>query len=153
MVALISDFYGNTAQVLAIAVLALVWNSDYFEQLRNSAFSDRTIWKRVNIRLYSTLVALVIIVEIGLCLTVLSGLFTNTTIWQLTVGAGVAFALITLFFRMFTRIWGLDAPPQTHQHSASVPEQIAQLDALRDKGTLTDKEFADKKSILLSQIR
>jgi Domain of unknown function (DUF4429)/Short C-terminal domain len=35
---------------------------------------------------------------------------------------------------------------------ASVPEQIAQLAALRDRGILTAEEFAAKKASLLSQI-
>jgi hypothetical protein len=34
----------------------------------------------------------------------------------------------------------------------SVPEQIAQLAALRDRGILTEQEFAAKKASLLSQI-
>lgn len=36
--------------------------------------------------------------------------------------------------------------------AASVPEQIAQLAALRDRGILTEAEFAAKKTNLLSQI-
>jgi len=35
---------------------------------------------------------------------------------------------------------------------ASVPEQIAQLAALRDQGILTEEEFSAKKTSLLSQI-
>jgi len=45
-----------------------------------------------------------------------------------------------------------NAQPQARQQAASIPEQIAQLAALRDQGILTDEEFAAKKSSLLSQI-
>jgi Short C-terminal domain len=45
-----------------------------------------------------------------------------------------------------------NAKPQGRQHTASIPEQIAQLAALRDQSILTDEEFAAKKSSLLSQI-
>jgi hypothetical protein len=41
---------------------------------------------------------------------------------------------------------------QPHGAAASVPEQIAQLAALRDRGILTEAEFAAKKASLLSQI-
>jgi IPT/TIG domain len=107
---LISDFYANAAQVLAILVLALIWDSKYFNKVRTGAFNNRQFWKPPKIRVYSTLVAVVAIGGIAVCLAFLSGLLTNSTQLRVGVRFAVALALITLLFRMITHIWGLDTP-------------------------------------------
>jgi len=108
---LISDFYANAAQVLAIVVLALIWDKKYFNKVRTGAFNNRRFWKPWLIRLYSTLFAIVAIGGMAVCLAFLSGLLSDSTPLRVGVRWGVALVLFTLLFRMFTRIWGLDSPP------------------------------------------
>jgi hypothetical protein len=107
---LVSDFYANAAQVLAIVVLALIWDSKYFNKVRTGAFNNRLVWKPLPIRLYSTIVAVAAIGGIAVCLAFLSGWLTNSTPLRVGVRCAVACALVTLGFRMITHIWGLDSP-------------------------------------------
>jgi hypothetical protein len=115
MVILMPDFYANSAQVLAIVILALVWDSGYFSKLRTRTFTKTGFWSwnRAKIRAYSVAVAVVVISDLGLCMVVLAGLFTNSTALRVIVGAGVALVLGTLLFRMVTHIMGWDSPPDS----------------------------------------
>lgn len=115
MVALMPDFYANAAQVLAIVILALVWDSGYFNRLRTRPFKKTGFWSwnRRKVRAYSVTVAAVVITDVALCLLVLGGLFTNSTALRVIVGAGVVLALATLLFRMVTHIMGWDGPPDS----------------------------------------
>jgi uncharacterized membrane protein YdbT with pleckstrin-like domain len=49
-----------------------------------------------------------------------------------------------------TRMYGTRAPEPAA--AASIPDQIAQLDALRQQGVLSDAEFAEKKADLLRRM-
>jgi uncharacterized membrane protein YdbT with pleckstrin-like domain len=51
-----------------------------------------------------------------------------------------------------TRMYGTPAPAQPAAAPASIPEQIAQLDALRQQGVLSEAEFAEKKAELLKRM-
>lgn len=115
MVTLMSDFYANAAQVLAIVILALVWDSKYFDRLRTRTFTKKGFWRwsRGKVRAYSVAVAVVVIADVALCLMVLAGLFTNSTTLQVIVGAGVVLVLSTLLFRMVTHIMAWDGSPDS----------------------------------------
>src|SRR5689334_14502471 len=52
-----ADFYGNAAQVLAIVVLALVWDTKYFDKEHMWLFKGRLLWTPGRIRSYAMLVA------------------------------------------------------------------------------------------------
>ena len=104
-----SDFYANAAQVLALVVLALVWESKYFDNLREKTFkSGWWRWKLWKVQLYSAIVAVAVIVDVGLCLAVLGGWLTNSTVLRVIVGAGLILALGSLLFRMISHIMGWD---------------------------------------------
>jgi protein-S-isoprenylcysteine O-methyltransferase Ste14 len=107
VVALRSDFYANTAQVLAIVLLALVWDSRYFDKLDQSRQNAR-FWKPRIVRIYSVPVAILVILALALCLAVLAGVFTNSTWTRVFVGVGLGFALGSLLFRIIVHILGKD---------------------------------------------
>ena len=102
------DFFGNTAQVLAIVLLALVWDTRYYDKKNIEARKDRTVWKPPLIRHYSTILAGAVILDIGLCLAILAGAFSKSVVWRGIVGGIVAVTLLSLFVRMRSRIWGKD---------------------------------------------
>jgi hypothetical protein len=110
-VALMSDFYGTAAQVLAIVVLALVWESGYFEKLRTKTFPHSGWWRwtRTKVRMYSVTAAVLVLADLALCLAVLAGVWNNSTALRIIVGAGVGLALGTLLFRMISHIMGWDS--------------------------------------------
>ena len=139
-----NDFYANSAQLLAIVVLALIWQSGYFDKLRTKEFPEKWWrWSRTKVRWYSAGVSAVIFADMALCLMVLAGLPADSPGWRITVGTGVAVALGTLFFRILSKIWGWDD---------DLPEQIEKLADLKAKGILKDEEFENKKAELLARM-
>ena len=97
------DFYATVAQVLPVVVLALVWESKYFEglsaQQRNARFW--TLWR---VRIYALTVATVIIGDLAVCLLVLSGAVPDSIWLRGFVIAGVFLGLASLLFRIFATI-------------------------------------------------
>jgi hypothetical protein len=112
------DFYATVAQVLPIVVLALVWDSGYFETLRDP---NRTawFWKTPVVRTYSVIVATVVIADTALCLMVLAGVLGNSVALRGTVFAGIALALGSLLFRICAHILGSDVVRQPKGNRAS----------------------------------
>jgi hypothetical protein len=51
-----------------------------------------------------------------------------------------------------TRMYGGGAQPAPAHPAPNIPEQIAQLDALRQQGVLSEAEFAEKKAELLKRM-
>src|SRR5690349_20000838 len=106
---LMSDFYANVAQVLALVVLTLVWQSKYFDDLNADRLSGNKLWKSTTrVRAFSVFAAAVIIADVALCLMVLGGWPTDTTAWRVLACAGLGFALASLLFRMISHILGWD---------------------------------------------
>jgi hypothetical protein len=124
--------------------------SEYFESLETKTFKKGWWrWSKRKVRIYSTGLAL-FIVDVALCLTVLAGVFTNSTWLRTIVRVGVAVALVTLFVRLRSKIQGKDA---TSQPGASDPiGQIEKLADLKAKGILKEEEFENKKAELLARM-
>ena len=104
------DFYGNAAQVLAIVVLALVWDTKYFDKDHMEAFEGRLVWKPWLIKSYSTIVALATILSMALCLAVTAGWLSSSTLTRNLVSVGLGIALVSLLWRMIAHILGRDDP-------------------------------------------
>ena len=106
------DFYATAAQVLPVILLALVWESRYFEQLRLRQKSSRSpagndtfrFWTLPRVRIYSLFVAGVIVVAIAICLLVLGGFVGSSGALRGIVTAGVALALASLLYRVCVHI-------------------------------------------------
>lgn len=104
-----SEYYANAAQVLAVVLLALVWESKYFDNLDKRAFKGKWYkWNPRKVRIYSTSAALVVIAGMAVSLIILAGWLTNNTAWRIFVGAGLVLALGSLLFRMVSHIMGRD---------------------------------------------
>ena len=132
------DFYGNAAQVLAIVLLALVLDTKYFDKEHMNAFKDRLIWKPWLIRGYSTFVASAAILGMALCLAVLAGRLSNSTLWRGIVGVGLGFALGSLLWRMIAHIWGRDDPTSEEERGAARKRREEAKKAKKEPLTETD---------------
>jgi hypothetical protein len=124
------DFYGTVAQVLPVVVLALVWESRYFEILRarprlmrQQDLQDRDrFWTLHRVRIYSLTVATAIILDIAVCLLVLAGLIGDSPALRILVSTGVVLGLVSLLFRIWVHI--LDATQSRSAEIAQDPDDI-----------------------------
>lgn len=106
------DYYGTVAQILPVLVLALVWDSRYFEGLRlqprrsrrEDPVSGVRFWTLPRVRAYALTVSTVIIGDLAICLLVLAGwVGDNSVIRGITLG-GLLLGAATLLWRMWMHI-------------------------------------------------
>ncbi len=121
------DFYGTVAQVLPVVVLALVWESRYFEILRarprqQDPQEGVRFWTLHRVRIYSLTVATTIILDIAVCLLVLAGLIGDSPALRVLVSAGVALGLVSLLYRIWVHV--LDATQSRSVEIAQDPDDI-----------------------------
>jgi hypothetical protein len=100
------DLYATIAQVLPVIVLALIFDTRYFDRLGAeddpaATVAEHKIWKLSVIRWYTPVVAFIILADTAFCLVVLTNLVTDATWtrWVAVAGAGVALG------NLFGRIW------------------------------------------------
>ena len=125
------DFYGTVAQVLPVVVLALVWESRYFEILRARPRLTRQhdpeegvrFWTLHRVRIYSLTVATAIILDIAVCLLVLAGLIGDSPALRVLISAGVALGLVSLLYRIWVHV--LDA---TQSRSVEIAQDTDDID-------------------------
>jgi hypothetical protein len=108
------DFYGTVAQVLPVVILALVWESRYFDLLRTQPRDHVRFWTLNKVRFYSLAVATIIIADITVCLMVLANVIHDNATLRALVVAGVILGLISLLYRIYVHILGSTGalPPQ-----------------------------------------
>src|SRR5215813_9011978 len=106
------DFYGTVAQVLPVVILALVWESRYFEVLRarpratreNDPINGVRFWTLPRVRVYSLVVASAIIIDVAVCLLVLAGVIQDNGVLRGVVLAGVIIGLMNLLYRIWVHV-------------------------------------------------
>ncbi|MEV0619505.1 hypothetical protein AB0I81_39730 [Nonomuraea sp. NPDC050404] len=97
------DFYATVAQVLPVVLLALVWDSKYFDGLSARQRNVR-FWTLERVRNYALTVATVIIADLAVCLLVLAGTVPDSAWLRGVVIAGAVLGLASLLFRIFATI-------------------------------------------------
>ncbi|MEU4508437.1 hypothetical protein AB0G05_02980 [Nonomuraea wenchangensis] len=97
------DFYATVAQVLPVVLLALVWESKYFDGLSGQQRNAR-FWTLGRVRIYALTVAATIVGDLTLCLFVLAGTVPDSAWLRGVVIAGAVLALASLLFRTFATI-------------------------------------------------
>jgi hypothetical protein len=128
-VTFVRDFYATVAQVLPVVLLALVWESRYFEILRESprrtgqhSVGRVGFWTLRRVRVYSLTVATAIIVDVAACLMVLAGLIADSVALRGFVIAWVVLGLISLLYRIWVHV--LDATRQPPGEMAQAFEDL-----------------------------
>jgi hypothetical protein len=109
---LMRDFYGTVAQVLPVLLLAWVFDSGYLDRLRGQRRSLRRddpaagvlFWTKPRVRAYAVFVAVVVLVDTGLCLLVLADGLADSIPLRALVGGGAVIALGSLLFRIGVRV-------------------------------------------------
>lgn len=105
------DFYSTIAQVLPVLLLALMWDSNYLNQLRKRPQCSRGMdpagvlfWTKSRVRVYSLFVTAVLITDIATSLLVLAGTVMDMAWLRGVLVAGLVLALMTLMVRISSSI-------------------------------------------------
>jgi hypothetical protein len=113
------DFYAIAAQVLPVVMLALVWESRFFDRLRSERRLSRRVdptgvlfWTKPRVRLYSLFIVQSILAGISLAMLVLAGWLADTGPVRAIVTLSVLLALGTLGFRMTVDIVAATRDPE-----------------------------------------
>lgn len=84
------DFYATLAQVLPMLLLALVWDSNYLQRLRNQP----------RVRVYSLVVTGLLVAGIGVSLLVLADVLGDAAWLRLGLVGVLLLSLVRLFVRI-----------------------------------------------------
>jgi hypothetical protein len=105
------DFYSTMAQVLPVLLLALVLDSTYLDRLRTRTRVSRRIdpdgvrfWTKPRVRVYSILVAIVLIAAIAGSLLVLADLLGDSDWLRITLSCALGISLGTLLVRIISAV-------------------------------------------------
>ena len=101
------DFYGTTAQVIPVLLLALIWESGYLERLKKQDRSKYRFWRKPRVRVWGIFMALAALGAEAVMMLVLADVVERGTIprWIGLVGLGVLIG--SLVVRLITDV--LDA--------------------------------------------
>lgn len=101
------DFYSTMAQVLPVLLLALVLDSNYLDRLRTQTRVTRRIdpdgvwfWTKPRVRVYSILVATILITAIAASLLVLADVLGDSAWLRITLLCALGMSLATLLVRI-----------------------------------------------------
>lgn len=102
------DFYATMAQVLPVLLLALVWDSNYLQRLRNQPRPVRwddpvagvLFWTKPRVRVYSFVITGVLVAGIGVSLLVLADVLGDTSWLRFGLVGALLLSLVTLFVRI-----------------------------------------------------
>ncbi|TQC47404.1 hypothetical protein EEB14_20855 [Rhodococcus sp. WS4] len=102
------DFYSTAAQIIVVLLLALVWESKYFEEFETLTpveHAARHFWTKCRVRVYSLSIITFVITALGVAITVLAGfLDDDALVWRIWVFAAIVVALLALLSRMWIDI-------------------------------------------------
>jgi hypothetical protein len=97
-----TGFYETMAHVLALLLLAIVWESHYLDRLRQESDDDRRFWKKRRVRIYVVFLGAVVLGAIGVCTAVLSKhVDDNCVAAEIFVLFATGLMLVTMFVRVF----------------------------------------------------
>jgi hypothetical protein len=133
------DFYMTIATMLPVLLLALIWDSRAMENIR---LQDRQLrkddpvhgvwfWTKRRVRIYTLVVATVIVTAVGLSVLRISGVLSNTLPLRIFMLASVALTLGTLLTRIWVDVIAAtasppapgDVPPETVAQSGKAGDQ------------------------------
>ncbi|MFC5751264.1 hypothetical protein [Actinomadura rugatobispora] len=97
------DFYGTMAQVLPVVLLALVWESKYFDELASRPRAAR-FWTLQRVRVYALMVVTAILADLSVCALVLAGAIPDSVGLRAGVVAGLLLGIASLLFRIFVHV-------------------------------------------------
>jgi hypothetical protein len=107
-----SDFYTTAAGTLPVLLLALIWQSQYLENLRAGPRRPRPtdlgggvrFWTKPRVRVYAMTVVTITLACLIMCLLVLAGFVPDSFELRLVIVAGVALASASLLYRIWNEI-------------------------------------------------
>jgi hypothetical protein len=115
------NFYSTLAQVLPLLLLAFIWDSGFLARLRRQRRLPRHVdpagvrfWTKPRVRVYTLVVASVVVVSTAVTIFVLGGLIPDSYALKVTLSAGLVLILITLLIRITLDVlWATDAVPDS----------------------------------------
>lgn len=140
------NFYATLAQVLPLLLLAFIWDSGFLARLRRQRRLPRRIdstgvlfWTKPRVRVYTLMVAGVVILSTAVTVFVLAGLIPDSYVLRITLSAGLVLVLITLLTRIILDVlWAtrvVPEPASSFEHSCDevrgFPSHTAGGSALR----------------------
>jgi hypothetical protein len=113
------DFYGTTAQVIPVLLLALIWESGYLDRLKKQDRSKYKIWKKPRVRVWGIFLAVSALGAETAMMLVLADVVDKGTIprWIGLVGLGVLIG--SLVVRLITDV--LEATDEAEAAPCSAP--------------------------------
>jgi hypothetical protein len=126
------NFYTTLAQVLPLLLLAFIWDSGFLARLpQQRRLPKKTdpagvlFWTKPRVRVYTLLVAAIVIVSIAVTIFVLGGLIPDSHALRIALCAGLVLVLVTLATRITVDVLGATTsaakPPVPSAESSSAP--------------------------------
>lgn len=117
------DFYATVAQVLPVLLLAVIFDSGYFDQLKDQKRLPRRLdplhgvwfWTKGWIRAYTLTMVTVAVLDLMLCVLILADAMRDRPVWRWTTTAGLILIAMSLLFRIWVSVW---SATQSHEDTA-----------------------------------
>lgn len=99
------DFYGTTAQVIPVLLLALVWESGYLDRLKTEDRSNYPVFKKPVVRWWGLFMIAAALVGEATMVLVLAGVFGGGDVAKAFGIAGVAALIGSMAVRLCVDVW------------------------------------------------
>ncbi|TMQ94550.1 hypothetical protein ETD83_23830 [Actinomadura soli] len=112
------EFYTTIAQVFPVLLLALLWDSQYLENLRTRPRPSRRedpvngvwFWTKNRVRIYIFTVSLTIVTGLGAAVSVLAGILPDSAPLRFLLVGSLFLILVTLVVRIWVEVTHASRP-------------------------------------------
>ncbi|WP_165964368.1 hypothetical protein [Actinomadura sp. KC216] len=113
------EFYTTIAQVFPVLLLALLWDSQYLENLRVRPRPSRRedpvngvwFWTKSRVRVYVITVSIVIVAGLGAAVSALAGILPDSAVLRFLLLGALLLTLVTLVVRIWAEVTHASRPP------------------------------------------
>jgi hypothetical protein len=99
------EFYGTTAQVIPVLLLALTWETNYFDRLRTEDRSKKPVFTDCRVRWWSLFAVATALAGEATMVLVLADFLGSGAATKVLGVAGVAVLIASMTVRLFSEIW------------------------------------------------
>jgi hypothetical protein len=123
------DFYDTAAAVIPVLLLALVFDTKYFDEVKiDKTRANRRVWTKTNVAMWSYFATGTALAALGVCLLIKASVICPCVVGKWLTIVGLAGLIGSLWMRIFVRSTSRQTSPSRTWHSTAGPAP----DFLRD---------------------